>query len=151
MARELLAPFVLDERVDERANVVAVDVDADQLPAHHAAGTGGECTEVVPDRGVFADPRISRVEQVHVAVGGEARVERHPQQAAIPEVVHVVADVEHLCRGAVERALVGEHPAVLLRDEDAAVSGEPHCRRRHKAAEERHVLQFRYHARRRCR
>ena len=104
VARILLAP-VLDQHLLGAGHRVAGGLQPREPSGDDAAvGRGaGRCRARVredawraPARRDPADRRVVRVEDVDVRRRREARIEREPEQAAVPEVVHV-------------RAQVGEH------------------------------------------
>ena len=97
VARVLLAP-VLDQHLLRAGHHVAARLESREASADHAAVGGrarGRGAGVPPTRrrARRAELVVVGVEDVDVRVGREVRVERHPEQAAIPEVVDVRREV----------------------------------------------------------
>ena len=146
MARVLLAP-VRDEhglhagRAHARETPrddAAVDVAARGVRARVGGRAGG-----APAGGRAADGRVVRVEDVDVGIRGELRVERHPEQAAVPVVVHLRAQVRVGARRRVRQAVEDLDQAALLGDEDAPVRREADDHRVRKAGEDDLLLEAR--------
>ncbi len=131
VARVLLAP--VGDQVRLRRHRVAGDRQFRQPTGDHAAvgGRPGRSRAGVavdagrsPARRVAAGNGVAGVEDIHIGAGREQRVEHHPQQPAVPEVVDVGAQVGDGRRGVVvEPVELFDHTG-LLGDEDAAVRGE---------------------------
>ena len=149
MARVLLAP-VLDQHLLGAGHDVAGRLEAREPAADDAAvavapggvGHGSESTPGVPQRG--AVPPIGRVvgvEDVDVRVGREVGVERDAEQAAVPEVVDVRAQVGEDGRRRVGEVVEDLDQAALLGDEDPAVGGEANGGRVGQAAEDDRLLE----------
>ena len=84
--------------------------------------------------GVVGRARVIRVKEINEPVSSEVRVECHANQAPVPVVVHLRADVDHRRRE--ERSVLEDtDDAALLGDEDPAVRGE---RERGREVEARH-------------
>ncbi len=134
MAGVLLEP-VLDQHLLV-AGRVAVDGQARDAPADHAAaavvGRAGRARAARrpparrPRRRIAGREQAAVVGVLHVDVGllGKARIERETEQAAVPEVVHLRAEVDEDLRRGVQQVAIDEDLATLLGDEDAAVVGE---------------------------
>ena len=147
MARVLLAP-VLDQHLLGTRHHVAVGLEAREPPAHDAAivGRTRRCRATVrchagraPTRSCAADRGVVRVQDVHVRLGRELRMERHAEQTAIPEVVDVGPQIGEHGRGGVGEVVEHLDQAALLGHEDATVRREAELRRVRQAGE-RHLL-----------
>ena len=128
VARVLLAP-VLDQDL-----LGAGGVEAREPAGDHTAVAGGpwrRWAAVTPPwrRGRVAEHVVVRVEHVDERpAGGEARIEREAEHAAVPEVVHARAQVGVDRGGRVGDRVEDLDQAALLGDEDAPVRREsdPH-------------------------
>jgi hypothetical protein len=127
VARVLLAPVLhehrlLTGRVEPRempGNDAPVDVSAGRVRAR----IRGRAHRPPARRGP-SDGRVARVEDVDVGVGRKLGVEHHSQQAAVPVVVHLRAQVGVDGRGGVREAVEDLDQAALLGDEHAPVRRE---------------------------
>src|SRR4029450_12086086 len=75
-------------------------------------------------RGGRAEHVVVGVEHVDVGAGGEVRVQRHPEQTPVPEVVDVDVEVGEDVRGGVGGGAGPLDDAALLGHEDPPVAGE---------------------------
>ena len=150
VARVLLAPVALEERHLSTLHRDGIDVDAREPALHHAAvvrRTRRRRTRIAgdvrraPARRGAAGHRIVGVERVEVRASREARVDRQAEQAAVPEVVHLRAQVDDGRRRGVADAVEHQDHAALLGHEDLAVRREAHGRRLHEAADHRRLLE----------
>ncbi len=151
VARVLLAP-VLDQHLLRAGHDIAVRLESREPSADHAAvrgRAGGRRARVTPARRCArrAELVVVRVEDVDVRALREVRIERHPQKAAIPEVVDVRREVREGRRSRVGEAVEDLDRAALLGDEDPAVGRKAHHRRVRQPAERDGLLKRR---RRRC-
>ena len=148
VARELLAPLAVHAVADEvqaaggigdvgrEVDRVPVELAADDAAVRGGARRGG--AGVVPDGRRLTRRRVVVVVEVDVrAAVEEVGVERDAQQAAVPEVVDVGADVEHLRRRRVVDGVVRLDDPSLLGDECATIGGEPHRRGHRERREDR--------------
>ena len=78
---------------------------------------------------------VEAVGDVDVGLGGVVRVDRQPDQAAVPEVVRLPAHVDDLLGRRVPDPVEALDGAALLGDEDVAVGREAHRDRLHEPAE----------------
>ena len=127
MAGELLAPAV-DQGLLGGRHPAGAHREADQPTADQAAvgvRTRARRADVVPARRAAARDGVTRIQDVHVGAGREVRVERHPEQTAVPVVVDLGREVGEDRRGRVRDAVEDLDDPGLLRDEHAAVIGEP--------------------------
>ena len=97
VARVLLAPLVGDQAL-RRSDLAVVGrhLDPDELAADDTpVGVRPRRSRapVVPDRRRLPRRRVVGVQEIHVPVRREARVERNPQQAAVPVVVDLGAEI----------------------------------------------------------
>ncbi len=146
----LLAP-VLDQHL-----LGARGVQPREPAADHAAVVRGprRCgAGVAPARrGGRARVLVVRVQRVDErAPGGEPRVEGHPLQPSIPEVVHPGGEVREHGRGRVREVIEDQDASALLRDEHPAVGREPYGHRVRQPAPDRGLLEVRGRSRGRCR
>ena len=126
MARILLAP-VVDEHLLRDGGRCPSDVrESRQSPGHHATRVRRVGAVVVEDGRSSARRRVVGVEDVQRVGGREVRVQRHPQQPTVPEVVHLGTQVGHDVRRGVGQTRVGLDDAALLRNEDSPVGRERH-------------------------
>ena len=128
MAGELLAPPPEQGLLAAGHGRVAGGGEASESAADHATigrRAGRARTRVVPDGSRPAGRRVVGVEDVDVRCRREVRVERQPEQAAIPVVVDLRSEIgEGRGFGVVEPVEYFDH-AALLGDEDAPVAREP--------------------------
>jgi hypothetical protein len=127
VTRVLLAPIV-DQDLLRAGHGVSVcgqarETAADDAPVARRARWVR--TGVAPGRGRPSDGRVERVEDVDVrSARRELRVQRKPEQPAVPEVVHLGRQVREQRRRGVAETVEDLDPAALLSDEDAPVRGE---------------------------
>ena len=130
----LLAP-VLDQDLLASGHRVAPGSACQprEAPAYHAAVRGcargggagvGRDTRRAPARGRATDRGVVGVEDVNVGVAGEVRGEGEPEQAPIPEVVDLGAQVGEGGGRGVREAVEDLDQAALLGNEDPSVLGE---------------------------
>ena len=129
VARILLAP-VLDQHLLGPGHRVARGSEARDPPADDApvvgrtrrAGTAVEGgARGPPARCGATDCGVVGVEHIDVGVRREVRVERQPQQPAVPEVVHLRPQVREDVRLHVRQRVEDLDETALLGDEDASV------------------------------
>ncbi len=144
VARELLAPVVDERRLAGRP-VRADGGQAAEAAADHAAvgrGAGRRWTGVgrlachAPLGGRAADHGVEGVEDVDVVVRREVGVDRQPQQAAVPEVIDLRAQVGDDGVGVGREVREELDQAALLGDQHAAVRKEAHDGRVRQAGED---------------
>src|SRR5207302_7844869 len=123
VAGELLAP-AFDQDLLAATRPVGADAEAREARAGHAPGSLGIRAGVVVDGRRAADGTVHRVQDVHVRVRREVRIQGHAEQTAVPEVVHVPAEVLHQERAAIGQAVELHDLSALLAAVHATVVGE---------------------------
>ena len=145
VAGVLLAP-VLDQHLLTAGHRVAGRLQPREPAADHASVSGrtwrrGARVPPLGCRRRVAEDVVVAVQDVDVRIGRKAGREGHAQQATVPEVVNVRAQVgEHRRRRVSERVEDLDDPA-LLGHEDSTVRRKPDDGRRVEAADDRGLLE----------
>ena len=136
MARELLAPVAVQQRLFDPGHGRGVDDHAGETAIDHAAvgvGTGRCGADIVPVEWVVGvEPsgpdtvlvHIVGVEDVEVRPRRVGRIDGQPQHAPIPETVDLDRDIDHQSGGGVVQIVVRPDEPILLAHEDLAVGCE---------------------------
>ena len=152
MARVLLAPVVHERLLAHRHVPVFFRGQPRQAARNHAPVPARIRAGVIPHRRRLAERSVVGVQDVDVGPRRELRVQRQPEQPAIPIVVDLRAQVRERRARRVVHGAKHLDDTILLRDKDAAIGAKADRRRIVQPRQHRSVLKpVRQHGRRRRR